>query len=227
MLTRPRLHPTVLLMLTRAQTLDRGQIWAQTLQLPTALPQDKHAAALGRAQTLPQTLPLPRARPRSAAAALWPWCVVLRRAALLQRRRQNPAAWARARAYGLWTLAPMRRLRPHTHEEHERGVQYFARMASPPAGDHAEPAPDLGSPGLGLGRGVAPGAYAQGSVFLQAGIASLLPALYDSDASPDPSPACSPGPRRPHAGHEVGSKPGMQAGAATRQAMQQPKIGGG
>ena len=109
-------------------------------------------------------------------------------------------------------------------EEHGCGMQHSVAVARPHEDDgDSGPAPGLGSPGLGCDGGVAPGAAAQGSVVLHAGIPSLLPALYDSDASPDPSPMSSPGPRqRSHAGDEADSMPGTQAGAAGCQARQAP-----
>ena len=109
------------------------------------------------------------------------------------------------------------------HEEHGRSVQRIVRMSPPLADDDAWPAPGPGSPGLGSAGGAAPGAAAQGSVVLHADVPSLLPALYDSDASPEPSPQCTPRPRqRPHAGREAGSVSGTQVGAACRQARQEP-----
>ena len=110
-----------------------------------------------------------------------------------------------------------------SRKEHGRSMQLFPSVAQPVADGNAGPALGLGSPGLGYDGGVAPGAAAQGSVVLHAGIPSLLPALYDSDASPDPSPVSSPGPRqRSHAGDAADSMPGMQAGAAACQARQAP-----
>lgn len=110
-----------------------------------------------------------------------------------------------------------------SREEHGRSMQLCVGVAPPLADGDAGPVLGLGSPGLGSDAGVAPGPAAQGSVVLHAGIPSLLPALYDSDASPGPSPVSSPGPRqRSCARHEADPMPGTQAGAAVGQAVQAP-----
>ena len=110
-----------------------------------------------------------------------------------------------------------------SREEYRRSMQLPLGVAPPPADDDAGPAPGLGSPGPGSEGGAAPGTAAHGSVVLHAGIPSLLPALYDSDASPDPSPVSSPEPRqRSHAGHDADPMPGTLSGAAVCQAAQAP-----